>query len=1573
VQFKICTFFTALFINKKREYLRNIRFFFLFECLLITFCPPAAAQVMDHLKFRRYGIEKGLSQARAQCILQDNNGYIWIGTQDGLNRFNGYTYTIFKHNRKDSTSLSNNEVWSIFQDRQNRIWVGTVGGGLNLYDSQTETFSHFQHDANNPLSLSNNIVLSIFQDQQNRIWVGTRGGGLNLFDPQTRTFTRFVHDVNNPASLSNNIVRSILQDQQKRIWVGTRGGGISLLNPETLTFSHFQNDPDDPLSLSNNFVRSIFQDQQNRIWVGTAGGGLDFFDLQTESFSHYQHDPNNPTSLSNNSIRSIFQDKQNNIWVGTDGGLNLLNPQTKVFKHFQHDTNNSASLSNNEVWNILQDQQGGIWILTRHGANLLDLETQFFTHYKHDTNNPASLSNSSVKNIFQDQQNRIWIGTDGGGLNLYDPQTQTFTHFQHDPANELSLSNNEVWSIFQDRQNRIWIGTNRGGLNLFDPETETFSHFQHDPADPLSLSNNRIRSIFQDRQNRIWVGTFEGLNLLDTQAETFTRYQHDPDNPLSLSHNRVFAIFEDRQNRIWVGTSEGLNLFDPQTETFNRFLHDANHSFALSNNSVNSILQDQQNRIWIATDGGLNLFDPEAINFKSWNEKDGLSNDLIYGMLEDGKGNLWLSTNKGINKFNPVTEKFVWYDNQDGLQSDEFSSGSFHKARDGRMFFGGINGFNMFHPDSIKDNVYIPPVVITDFLLFNESVAISDTIVLKKTSDYIKEITLEHDEFIFSFEFSALNYRQPEKNQFAYKLEPFNNDWIYTDYKDRKASYTSVPHGTYTFRVKASNDDGYWNEEGTSVTVIILPPWWLTLWAKILWIILFIAIPLAIYKTRVNRLKWQKIKLEKEVKNRISQVNQQKEKLTIQADHLLEANQEISKQKDSYKGNYEILKSLSEIEAKIISTLSSGSASEEIYDALAAILHDNVNSLFPGESLYMCLYNKDNNTLEFTKGIEKGNTIPATTYNLEKDSNRLSVICFKNRKVTLTNDLKKDFPDYPLPIFGEQPMSVLCIPINQQSTMIGVLTVYSFQKNAYNDYHVYILQNLASYVGIALENAKTLEKLENKLKENEILIEVSSNLIAPIELELLLKSIVDAAVALVPNAQTGSIFLLNSDETVLEGKVSHRFLADKIKKVKFEIGEGIRGKAVAEKRSFIENNVYYDQVIQQQLSDENTKSLKSIIVVLLKEKLEIIGTISVDNYDINDAFSKKDMDILSSLAANASVAISRVKMREEIESAKNNLDVAYEKLKSLDDYKEAMTAMIIHDFKNSLNTVISFSEGTPTERRLKSIRQAGQFMLNMVLNILDVQKFDTTEIKLAPSNNPIKKSINEAVNQLSYMIEQKSIKLTYEITEGHICTYDYELTTRVIVNILSNAIKYVPTNGCIKVSSKVKGNYILTSIQDNGSGIPKDKIHLVWGKFSQIDEKKSGRVRSTGIGLTFCKMVVEAQGGKVGVESEEGKGSNFYFTLPIVKQTDIQEVPIEKLSIVKQEAKAIELSDNEKKTLAPYLTELQQWEVYDYSEVKSILSSIKANGNPAIAAWLEEIQKALQNVNEENYLNLINL
>jgi signal transduction histidine kinase/ligand-binding sensor domain-containing protein len=873
-----------------------------FTELLVTVPKISAGQ---HLRFDRISSEQGLSQNTVFCILQDSRGFLWFCTQDGLNKYDGYSFTVYKHDPEDANSLSDNWVWTIHEDNSGELWIGTLGGGLDRLvpshalsevkgeaeglDKEPEQFIHYPSDPDDPHGLSDNEVLSILEDRAGSLWIGTRGG-LDQFDRENETFTHYRTDPNDPDTLSSNAVLSIYEDQSGVLWVGTDGGGLNRFDRENETFTHYTNDSSEPHSLSNNIVWTIYEDQSGVLWIGTEDG-LNRYDRENERFIQYRNDPDSLYSLSNNEIRSIYQDRDGALWIGTwGGGLNRFDREDETFAYYQNDPGDPHSLSHNRVLTIFEDREGVLWIGTdAGGVNKLGVGRWNFAHYQNAPDDPNSLSNNNVRGIYGDRSGALWIGTDAG-LDRFDHSTGQWRHYQNDPSDPYSLGDNSVVSIHEDQRGNLWIST-RNGLDSFDPSTGRFTHYRADPDDPHSLSDNVVTAIYQDLEGTLWIGTFGGgLNKFtpslalgevegegggsDRETQRFDHYQADPDNPHSLSNDLILAIYEDRDGTLWIGTwGSGLDRFDRKNEAFTHYNDALNDSRRLSHNVVGAIYEDQDGTLWIGTyGGGLNKYDRMTDTITHYREKDGLPSDFVYGILEDQRANLWLSTNNGLSRFDPQTETFKNFDVSDGLQSNEFNSFSFYKNDNGQMFFGGINGFNAFHPDEIKDNPSIPPVVLTGLTQGGETLDVGGAV------GSISEITLKWPGNFFEFEFAALSYAHPEKNQYAYKLEGFEEDWNRPGTR-RYGRYTNLPGGTYTLRMIGTNNDGVWNETGTAVRVTVIPPFWVTWWFRGIILLILLGVVYGNYRLRVRNHEARERELESLVEQATTELMQTQDAL----------------------------------------------------------------------------------------------------------------------------------------------------------------------------------------------------------------------------------------------------------------------------------------------------------------------------------------------------------------------------------------------------------------------------------------------------------------------------------------------------------------------------------------------------------------------------------------------------------------------------------------------------------------------------------------------------------------------
>ena len=895
---------------------------FLLSCFFLILVSPLHAQ-RDQFTFEHLSLEHGLSDSIVTCLLQDNIGFLWIGTENGLNRYDGYNFTIYRHDPKDPQSLSSNEIQVLYEDAEGTLWIGT-DDGLQTYNRELDQFGHYPYNPDDPNSLKNNTIQAIYEDQAGVLWIGTEEG-LHTYNRLERTFTRYQsvslqdesedekdeddeqdeteegnEDVEDPetSEVSENAlivagenIRVIYQERSGVLWFGTDKGLNRYDGQSVRTYLH---DPEDPDSLGHDQVNVIYADRAGNLWIGADGGGLHKFDRETEQFIHYRNIPDDPATISHDQVNAIYEDHAGELWIGTLNGLNKFDPQSERFIRCQHDPVNPRSLSYSEIGVIFEDRSGVLWIGTDGGGlNKFNRCTEHFLHYQHDPYHSQSLSHNRVQALYEDRDGFLWIGTEVGGLDRLNRETEEFFHYQHDPKNPHSLSINEVNALYEDSAGILWVGTDEGGLNRLDRETGQFTHYLPDPEDPHSISHDAISVLYEDREGVLWIGMEDdgGLNRFDRETASFTIYRHEEDDPASLSGPDVWAIFEDHDGVLWVGTSEGLNRFDRETDEFYHYNSDPENPKSLSHNTVWSIYEDRAGILWIGTSGGLNKFDRENESFTHYTEQDGLPHDVIYGILEDDAGHLWLSTSKGLSRFEPKSETCKNYGINE-LQNITFVEGAYHKSRSGEMFFGGMQGFNAFYPEKIQDNPHRPSVVMTDFSIFNRSIPIGQNaegrMLLEKSITSTRELTLSYQDSVFSFEFAALDYTIPEKNQYAYKMEGFDQEWNEIGTR-RIATYTNLPAGTYTFRVKGSNNDRVWNEEGVALRLTITPPFWETAWFRSALVVCLIGTAYGVHKLRIRQMRAYQQRLEYEVQERTKELVEKNQQIQRQQHQLIES------------------------------------------------------------------------------------------------------------------------------------------------------------------------------------------------------------------------------------------------------------------------------------------------------------------------------------------------------------------------------------------------------------------------------------------------------------------------------------------------------------------------------------------------------------------------------------------------------------------------------------------------------------------------------------------------------------
>lgn len=837
-----------------------------------------------NIRFEHISLEEGLSQSVINAVLQDRKGFLWVGTDDGLNRYDGYGFTIFKPDTNNPASLSDRTITTLAQDAQGFIWIGTRQGGLNRYDPVSGTFTHFMHNEVDSQSVASNHILSLFADETG-IWVGT-DNGLNFLDFSSGRFT-YYHSS--------------------------------------------EEDPADERSLSGNIIRALYKDSRNRLWVGTGNGGLNMYEPQTGNFQAFKHNKLDRKSISSNRVLSLTEAPDGSIWVGTANGLNQLNVESGEFKRYENSRYLENSLAGTTVNALLIDQGGSLWVGTNRGLDRFEARSGRFIHHQSQPGIPNSLSNNQVISIYEDDSGVIWVGTFGGGLNKYNRQQDRFAYYRHDPNDINSLSSNFIMSLFADRADNLWIGTLDNGLSRLDLETDSFVHFKNNPNERSSLSSNFVHSLYVDSTGTLWVGTGKALDRFNPLSERFTNYSPPVTHENESVTFSVAAIYEDSQSNFWVGSTQGLFLFDRSTKIFSKFnlneterssrdgfsittiaegkagylwvgafdgglrrVHldtgfishyenDPGNGDSIGNNSILCLFRDSRGVLWVGTNGGgLSHYNPETDTFTNYTENSGLPNNVIYGILEDGKGNLWLSTNYGLSRFNPQEESFRNFTVSDGLQSNEFNQNAYAIDSDGIMYFGGINGLNVFEPREIRDNPYPPRISLTS-VTFDGTPLLDD-----QTPEYRREIILQWPNDSFEFEFTSFAFEQPGKNRYAYMLEGFDPDWIEIDSR-RNGRYTNLPGGTYTLRLRGSNSDGIWNETSETIQVVVVPPFWETWWFSILLVLVLSGAAAGGMRWRVKNIESRTLELERLVRIRTADL----EKRTGEIEALYQADEKL--------------------------------------------------------------------------------------------------------------------------------------------------------------------------------------------------------------------------------------------------------------------------------------------------------------------------------------------------------------------------------------------------------------------------------------------------------------------------------------------------------------------------------------------------------------------------------------------------------------------------------------------------------------------------------------------------------
>ena len=1484
------------------------------------------------VRFERLTVRDGLSQNTVHRIAQDHQGFLWIATRDGLNRYDGYGFTIFRHDPDLPGSVAANYIRVIHVDKRGRVWIGT-NKGLDRYLEGEDRFANYNHNASDAQSLSDNNILSMAEDREGNLWLGTVNG-LNRMDVKTGRFERFFHDPDDPSSLAANEVPTLFIDSKNRLWAGTRNRGLSRYEPSTKRFVHYQHDANDPTSLTQGKVSAIGEDADGKLWVGTHKG-LNRFDESTGRFHHFAQrskQSSNKGSLTSVQVFSITRDSQNRMWVATMGGLHRYNAERDRFDSWHHRPSDPSSLSGNVVWHIFEDAQNVLWMGTNSGLNQYNPGSDKFIHYKHQADQPDSLSHNNVMTLLQSKNGDVWVGTAGGGLNRFDEDRMGFEHFRHQQGNTDSIPHNQVFSLFEDSKGALWIGM-YNGLARYTPGKSGFEHWHHDKNDPGSLSFNVVSAVLEDSKGQLWVGTYGGgVNRFDEANNRFIHYKRARGDDTSLSHNIVLDLYEDSKGILWVGTrGGGVNRYDASTDSFSHFRHDKADPGSLSSDLVYSLLEDRQGRFWVGTDGGgLNLFDRSSGQFTHFRKKQGLVNDTVYGIVEDKTGDLWISTNKGLARMGGRDNFFTSYNVDDGLQSNEFNGGAFFGGVDGELFFGGVNGFNRFYPEAIAVDPFAPPVVLTDFLLFNQSVPVGKTpgmatgdFYLPKGVHLLDKITLNHTQSVFAFEFTGLHFANPLSTQYAYKLDGWDVDWITTDARKRWATYTNIPSGEYRFRVKAGNKDNYWREAEQTLLIEVLPPPWKTWWAYTGYALL--AVAFVLFLIREERRKRQN---EREVIHQLMQVDKLKDEFLANTSHELRTplNGIIGLAESLMDGAAGELpqKAVHDLDMVVTSGKRLADLVNDILDF--AKLNNQGMELFTKPIDLHAIVEVVITLLEplvAKKDLKLVNGVSMALPSVEADEDRLQQILHN----LVGNAIK--FTD-----FGEVTITAEAsdsgVEISVSDTGIGIpqdklQAIFESFEQVQGD-----IARDHSGTGLGLAVCKQLVELHGgtiwvnsvvgKGSDFKFILPTSVSQVAVEDVTVnqavarlqLLESYstespeMDFTPVDIPEPEDehdGSKFriLLVDDEPV-----NRQVLLNHLALHHYQTVEASGGEQAIE-------------LLRQ--ADETDHPFDLVLLDIMMPKISGYEVCKVlrENHPVHDlpviflTAKNQVADLVQSFAVGAndylSKPVSKHELLTRVETHLKLLDVnrnlenkVAERTAALEHATQAKSeflAKMSHEIRTPMNAVIGLSR-LALKTRLDAIQRdyiekvmdAGEALLGLINDILDFSKIEAGKLTIESTDFKLDKLLQRAINLSAMNAQAKGLELITDI-DSHIPPLlkgDPLRLQQIIVNLVNNAVKFTEKGAvCIKLTVAQETEYQLKlqfSVIDTGIGMSEEQQSRMFQSFSQADDSVTRKHGGTGLGLAISKQLCELMGGEIWLQSELGKGSAFHFTV-VVDKVDV--------------------------------------------------------------------------------------
>jgi ligand-binding sensor domain-containing protein len=1055
---------------------------------IVSFVSINAQVLSPESPFVHYTSEDGLSQLVVRTIVQDKYGFIWVGTEDGLNKFDGYEFKVYRNVRNDKKSIPDNFIYSITPARDGGLWIGTNNGGLAKYNSSTDDFTTFQFDPNDEASISANRVESIYEDNNGIVWlgIGTANGGLNRLNPKTGEVTRYLTDEEFTNQLTSTSVISIADDQKGNLWVRTYTDFL-LFNKETEAFTILDVPPFQVGDISD---KSVFIDSDGVLW---AANGNSLLKMNTSTkeyelvyFSDYPTD--------NVALIDIEEFNDNYLWLNDfTQGIFLFNKSDYSVIRFSHDEKRGSSILSGMAIALLQDQTGSVWTgIHSKGISKLNINRKKFTHFRPNSANPETLNGSVIKGILVDQFNNIWVSADSRveKLNLIFDEAGTYVR---DTSSKYSqLTSSQPNCFFEDKLGNIWIGTWGDGVYIL--EGGNIDYPTHLSADGFEgdILDNIVQAIYEDRFGNIWIGSETGITLYNPGSGQYRHFTHDPANENTLAPYGVQAncIVEDAYGNIWVGTWGGLTRIIPKDISVNTF--DVEYDFiryrnnpddlnSLSDNRIISLYYDKAvnpDEIYAGTYGtGLNKITFSNDNTKentitTYTRNEGLPNDVVYSILSDDYGHLWISTNDGLANFNPKNNNFEVYDVNDGLQANQFFWGARAKGNNGELLFGGINGFNMFKPEEIESDKTKPNVVFTDFKVLNESVAVGQKInkhvILKQGINQTEKIVLTHRENVFTIEFAGLHYAFPANNKYKYMMDGFDEDWIQVDGRKRFASYTNLDPGKYTFMVDASNYDGVWSEDIRIIEIRIKPPFWKRWWFRIMLLLIAAFIAYEFYKNRRDRIKRDKRILEEKIQEGQKVIEEKVKEVEKQQDEIKKRDLEEEEMRFLNKGLAKFSEILSagndnlhELSQQIISELVS------YVGAVMGVIYVFQENSEEGILEQYAAYAADSDTLD-RKHVRVGEGYIGT--------------CFLEGKTIKVDDIPKGYSKLTSGLGEVLPSNICLIPIMQRGDKQGVIELATLKP--LEEYKIQFVEKIAENIRSVISIRKASEKLNDLLEQS---------------------------------------------------------------------------------------------------------------------------------------------------------------------------------------------------------------------------------------------------------------------------------------------------------------------------------------------------------------------------------------------------------------------------------------------------------------------------------------------------------